>query len=964
MRELLPGEFELDLTNMNDDMDSSEARRVENAATAVHNDNASTTAKRVGHSKFRNYRKSYNGNGYAEAADQVLLAWEMFLAMTLPTDTSTLPCRAKSGSRSLFSMALNSTSSWIYDEQKAIDASDDKDDTTNVADEIFTELEETYSYGNGWKPLKEIVHFHGIHLLCNSIRQRILSPTTIRRLENRANELHAHNAADEIILALCDVTPKIDAPAQVDTHRVLSPPLNILFARRGVDANQSSTWRCLTKLLGRGTIPAEWICTTALTDVVIGALKAVLREAGDSRAAVDLITQIIDSSIDPRDENGSPMSRAKVLVQVTCAARFHLRQKTGRIDAATSNQEADSDDDITNSLNNSIASILKILGTAHVKSMRKSDHLAKSKPFPLSSMQLVVANIISKHQQYSTDRKQQLPKPQILRILYVFLAYHIYMADEQATPVPRQCTTPLKPTASGAGPFHLQFLENFLQPLSQRTKLIKPLASFIINISCDRGMDIESGFAHIKCVAKSFLHINNHKYPTVHAFLGRITVDTALDFASATLIPGHHEWALSVQGEVQGRGVSSMVLTPSLALAGYKWEDGLGEWVAKTPVSAAARAAMLKNARAIQAANGNAEIAGSKCPLPSPNDSGEDSSGEDESDNSSCSEAEGKEEQLDHDGDVEMGGEEIEDPPKDVVSSDSDLDVTPLPQKNIKWNRRIPAPLSTPSSWKRKRTHDASPSVCKEGYEQKDSGNLVSKLFPTPPCKPRRASSLLARQKWHVYIDENPEGDDSSDSFEDTTRKAPSSRRKSFKSNGRRRSGGDSRVLKEKKGVHSNRPARYMTKPTMMAQPRKPVGGVAAAADRRSSGRIRRSRLSISTPANIDDDDDNDELVVDHSLAHEDDNHQRGYRSHVSDSDDSENEDDILVNAPANYSAGRRRNNARRSMPSSSCNGVSVNIVVKQNGAATKTSRVPSTAPPSDAAVDLAGMSEDELSFV
>lgn len=973
MREPLPGEFELDISNLDNEGNSSDARSLDTAAaTASHNDSTATTAKkRLGHS-FSNFRKTSYGNGYAEAAHQVLLAWETFLVMTTSASSQVDSYDAKSGSRSLFSTALSSASSWICAEQKAIDTSDDKDDTTNVADEIFTGLEEMYSYGNGWKPLREFVYRHGVRLLCNAIRQRILAPTTVRWLEIKATELMARYAADEIIFASCDVAPRIDPPVSIDTHLVPSPPINILFARLAADnARHSLTWRCLSGMLRRSTLPAEWVCTMALKDVIISALKSVFRETQHTQAAVDLITQVLQSSIDPRDEYGNPASSAKVMVQVTCAGRFYLRHsgKTSRADAGAPNQEAESDDDITNSLNNSIASILKILGTAHVKNLRQSSTV-RSKAFPESRMQHILAGIISNYQQYSIGRKQQLPKTHLLRLLYVFLTYHIYMADEQPAQVSRPCTTPLKPTAPRTtGSFHLEFLENFLQPLSQRTKLIKALSSFILNISCDRGVNIETGFAHIKRVTKSFLHVNNHRYPTVHAFLGRIAVDTALDFAAATLIPGHHEWALSIQGEVQGRGASNVVLTPSLALAGYKWEDGLGEWVEKTPLSAAARAVMLKNARAFQAASENAEIAGSKCHLPSPNDSAEGSSDESDGDSSAESEGEDGEEEreIDDDGDVEMAEDSRDGQDEDATSSESDLDVTPLPQRHVKLNRWIPAPSSVLSSRKRRRLQDISPS--KGGHEQRDSENFVgSNLFPSSRSnKPRRASSLLARQKWHVYIDENP-GDDSSDSFEDpASNNGPTPKKKRGKSAGKnKRSVNDSRVLKEKECAPSNRPTEHTVKPSIIPKRKKSVGAVAFAAGRRSSVRLRRSRLSTSTPANIED--EKDELSEDRTLAHEDKNHERGYRSHVSDSDNSESEDDILANAPTNYSTGGRRRNARRSIPSSSCNnGLAVNIVINPNRyphPTAKPSRASSSALPSDAAVDLAGMSEDELSFV
>ncbi|KAI5283237.1 hypothetical protein KEM54_002296, partial [Ascosphaera aggregata] len=206
VRRLHPGEFDITLSPASVES-SQEQHQTAAAAGASNGASAVCVPKVTKASRKESYDITITARSAAgrTALQSLRISWVRFLCITAPISEP-----RHTGARSLFSMATRSTSAWISNEQKLADEDDDESD---VADEVFNYLEETYSQGSGWKPLKELVRGHGIRLICDAIHQHWLSASTIEYFGNITRGERHWDAAEAIYAAYrVSVAPWLEKP--------------------------------------------------------------------------------------------------------------------------------------------------------------------------------------------------------------------------------------------------------------------------------------------------------------------------------------------------------------------------------------------------------------------------------------------------------------------------------------------------------------------------------------------------------------------------------------------------------------------------------------------------------------------------------------------------------------------------------------------------------------------------------
>ncbi|EEQ27937.1 conserved hypothetical protein [Microsporum canis CBS 113480] len=212
---------------------------------------------------------TYNDPSYVAIVQTIFSAWDTFLRMSTPRQN-----HHDRGAKSLLSMALSTTSKYILQEQERVNSLEDKGEETDVAGFIITELEKMYAMGNnGWKPLKELVRSHGIHLMCEAIRKRWLSPQLSRRIVLQSFSLSAHDAAAALLSALISLSPVIPPPIRLDCN---------LFK------SSHSVALCTLE-----TLPAEWLATNSMKYYLTAALQSLAIGDEHSFASLRLISSAI-----------------------------------------------------------------------------------------------------------------------------------------------------------------------------------------------------------------------------------------------------------------------------------------------------------------------------------------------------------------------------------------------------------------------------------------------------------------------------------------------------------------------------------------------------------------------------------------------------------------------------------------------------------------------------------------------
>ncbi|EGD94939.1 hypothetical protein TESG_02437 [Trichophyton tonsurans CBS 112818] len=523
---------------------------------------------------------TYNDPSYVAIVHTIFSAWDTFLRMSDPQQSK--PHR---GTNSLLSMALSTTSKYILQEQKRINNLEEKDEETDVAGCIITELEKMYAMGNhGWRPLKELVRSHGIHLMCEAIRRRWLSPQLSRRIVLQSFSLQAHDAAGALLSAMLSLSPVIPPPIRLDSNLFKpshSVALHTLESHVRPSGNFSIFFREMASLLDRGRLPAEWIATDSMKYYLTAALQSLAADDEHSFASLRLITSCILAAA------GSKRTiPAQVLSNLRRSKRGAIRGRKSESEAGFTSSflhpKASCYDPISIALSNSITSILTVLSSSHFAKSGFGKAAASTMYNLLSYLSTIVQRDIERTILDKGKNKLNLQPTRACAILLSdFLANFLGNNRKESQRQAAICASPILHNLGYLAAMHMN-----------KKELVEELADFILQIArCLGRVRNDNGFEVAKRFTLAFNTASVKKHPILRIVLSKVAVEVALKFAESTCLQEHHDWASYIQDQVAACDFSEcdmddmQPLTPSLRRTGtgFRWEDGIGEWVAKTP---------------------------------------------------------------------------------------------------------------------------------------------------------------------------------------------------------------------------------------------------------------------------------------------------------------------------------------------------------------------------------------------
>ncbi|KAI9372693.1 hypothetical protein BJX61DRAFT_506288 [Aspergillus egyptiacus] len=539
-------------------------------------------ASRANNSSFRPYQGSWkeildqSGDpglvDIAHLLDRILLK---FLSNTrIPSANS-----KGRGARSLLSMTVRRLPEFISEEQRIQDESDEGCEV-DMCDAYFTELETAYApSGNGWQPLREAVRSQGIYLVSRMIqRQWITSAASCRLIEESLSQ----GESDAVEALLTKSLANVEAypyPTAFDPPKpsgIRDDPVHTLgtyFLRSS--ASRSYVFAELTRLLMRGTLPPEWMVTTRWKGCVDCAIKSVAAEDRDYAAARQLIEAVILSaaglSVSASKLNHSRLDRP-VRPRETRATTTHTSIAT--------RDQCPCPVPIQDALSNLIASlIIALCGMCLARSQaaEAAERLAglKTRDMINNLAYTVQRAVGNKPVASETEEASLLP----LRRGYVLLA---------------DCTLQCGKSITADIIYHAEAvskrnIESFFRSLASRQELVRELAGLVSQVFR------HSGNAHGRGPTRTPKDIRERvsqltrltSTTAVSLFLGKVAAEAAMELAEKSLDPDDHAWAVEIQEQAVSiqhdesleQSPSSNQLCPSL----YRWEDSIGEWVARTP---------------------------------------------------------------------------------------------------------------------------------------------------------------------------------------------------------------------------------------------------------------------------------------------------------------------------------------------------------------------------------------------
>jgi hypothetical protein len=451
------------------------------------------------------------------------------------------------GSRSLLSMCLIAVPHYIAQEEAVLDtqlmetggrsAINNKD----VSTEIYDDLEAFGSTGHGWKQLRLIIRSHGIQVIRDAIQAQLFDVEFCGIMIKLCIHMDAVAEGKDMLSSLLSTT-NYTAPKTVLSRiadAVDNRPLLLLWET--VEQRQCFSFQCreLSKLFSAGLVPLSWVATKELGTIWTGAIQASSSPSVNVDAVV-LIETILSMLARPiysglQDRN---LAKAELTLLEATMQTFSSLLTTLTSIIILSRE----------TVGEGLLSVSMIPEYMHISGLLRGSLIQWKNSHEINSegTLLIMANILA-----GTE-------------------------------------------GSGKAFTDADILLNHLQQSRKSMEdaaFKKDLANFVCSIArcCGRG-ELTAGFEHLERLHSILESIADTRHRNDASLLHRIMVDSAFAFAQETPDQRHFDYALTLEEKFHLlKTTLDQSSTPGNAEGkrlGYRWEEGIGEWVAATPAFA------------------------------------------------------------------------------------------------------------------------------------------------------------------------------------------------------------------------------------------------------------------------------------------------------------------------------------------------------------------------------------------
>ena len=502
--------------------------------------------------------------------------WENLEALLRATSEQQTP---KKDPQSLLETCLKQLPTYIIKEQTQV-STEDPDDKSNVARMIYDEFEALGTSSEaGWRPLKEVARAHGIRLLADAVEECLISLPLARGLVILCLHREAYKEAQVIVESMLRMMKPLPKPSSINNKVFAfgqSTTLHTmaLIHRTNSSDNLAFTYRQLAILFRRRVLPIEWIVCRDLVDLWNRIVISITQAASDAPEAAALLQVIvgmmygdlhdINEDIDlmrsgntrPEEQkisNGQPRSSLELDTDGFCSIR----------DTSNSGLEAIR---LRPRASKTIANILTVLSAIAI----------------LQNPERTILQDISieaqKAQEFSTrirarKNAMQVDKGQLGLVILAFDLVQAY--NHRNLP---------KPFRTGFARFDGYQLAN--------AGFSALAGSFVCSVARCCGKAVaKDPFLYLQNLLEGLDRSSSGESKTTRKLCKGISVAAAFKLAEETNQPHHLQWALELEQRATSEMAEQTLRTPGRKSggggqrnkSGYRWEEGICEWVAKTP---------------------------------------------------------------------------------------------------------------------------------------------------------------------------------------------------------------------------------------------------------------------------------------------------------------------------------------------------------------------------------------------
>lgn len=532
---------------------------------------------------FNNIARTSSGkliDGICKGLEALLLA------------TNSRDIHPASGCRSLFSTCLRQVPKFIAKEETSANI-DDPDNDLDISSEVYNDLEAIGPVpSGGWKPLRHVVRAHGLDLIGTAVLEGLLEPTVTGRIVALCLRLGAYDEGQRVLECMTASSGLLEKPT-LDNATRRSDGAKLAFASISDFAARTRKYAFLyrqtTTMLESGILPIGWVGSKAMIECWNGVIQSIAEEDDNAPVATTLLRTAISRMYQKSNHKSVPVVQDIRLLT-------HRGNRLQKLRSATASQEVEVIDLQARSVafantaslglaRSAISNVLTVLSAINL--------LETSKPALASQNRITGSMKILQELAFEAGHRLEL-------------ASHMTSSREAREFSFEWMNLPslaggLSSFASrrSLGQLSLSECKKFkaLSALTLSNESVINASSFLCTVAhcCARARS-QDAFDCVQVMARNLLDVASYIFPkdAARSLCARLTIATAFTFSEETSQPEHLDWALKVESALNDNTTNpskhAIGKTPNRGTMqsklGYRWEEGICEWIAKTPAVA------------------------------------------------------------------------------------------------------------------------------------------------------------------------------------------------------------------------------------------------------------------------------------------------------------------------------------------------------------------------------------------
>ncbi|KAF2449948.1 hypothetical protein P171DRAFT_428066 [Karstenula rhodostoma CBS 690.94] len=481
------------------------------------------------------------------------------------------------GTRSLFGACLRKLPQYIALEEHfaELDKEDESsDEDTDVSQEVYSYLEQLYETipGQGWRGFKQVVRSHGTQLLCDALEDQILGLETLHLLVVHCLNASAWDESEKFLISFLPCLKPLPMPNTLYANLFDEQRSLYMWMVRDFVARTSRyrfLYDHLEYMISQELLPLEWLATECMRPVWDRLVRSL--SDGDQRSSASafrFLETAIFAGIGLPDES---------------------LFEAGEIDTVARQYKPSSRQEFRDALDTTYSSLLTVFSSIVLINQHRDEPAGQlTVKRVVWALDSIVIDLL-KRKDIQDDLALLGPLEDHMQLFAqraVWAAFASFLVHLEGCQQDSKLVSLDVITTGGAIAW---IISQYSSKHIDNSELLSTLPAFVSAAARGTGrIWKDDGFDQIQRLVQGMLSVSGLRLPHKLWTMKRLALESVMDFAQNTNEAEHMAYARDVEQSMRMKGHVVIAPTPHKndspsAVGGFRWEEGIGEWVTCTP---------------------------------------------------------------------------------------------------------------------------------------------------------------------------------------------------------------------------------------------------------------------------------------------------------------------------------------------------------------------------------------------